>query len=213
MRPVGREKSSFKIEKKTLPLRGIIIAVAAVAAAGWIFSLVTGRTNASAAAVAPGVFLVEDSADDIDSFDIWTEQQEAEKAALEARVNVAASVVNGSASAQTGTETASKTQASSGSSSQSKTGTGSSAQTKSSTGNTIRTIDLSPAEREATEKARREKKDTGDATYIGNARSMKFHYPSCYSVTLMNWKNVVFFYGGREELIEKHYVPCKLCHP
>ena len=50
------------------------------------------------------------------------------------------------------------------------------------------------AEQEAREKTEREKKDTKNATYIGNSNSKKFHYPYCPSVTDMKQSNMVYFY-------------------
>lgn len=54
-----------------------------------------------------------------------------------------------------------------------------------------------------------------NVTYIGNSNknSMKFHYPSCPSVARMNEENKVFFYGSRDEVIEKRYTPCGNCNP
>ncbi len=50
-------------------------------------------------------------------------------------------------------------------------------------------------------------------TYIGNKNTKKFHYPHCSSVDDMKESNKVYFYGDRQELIDKGYVPCKRCHP
>lgn len=48
--------------------------------------------------------------------------------------------------------------------------------------------------------------------YIGNKKSMKFHYPYCCSVTQMKESNKVEFFS-REEAIERHYIPCGDCNP
>ena len=50
-------------------------------------------------------------------------------------------------------------------------------------------------------------------TYIGNRNSHRFHYPDCDSVSDMKDKNKVFFYGGREEVIDAGYSPCGRCNP
>jgi len=48
--------------------------------------------------------------------------------------------------------------------------------------------------------------------YVGNARTHKFHYASCYYVAKMNESNKVWF-ETREEAIEAGYIPCKVCRP
>ena len=52
-----------------------------------------------------------------------------------------------------------------------------------------------------------------EVTYMLNSNSKKFHRPSCSSVNDMKEKNKVYFYGTREEAIEKGYTPCKRCNP
>lgn len=49
-------------------------------------------------------------------------------------------------------------------------------------------------------------------TYIGNANSHKFHYPTCKSVGKMSEKNKVVF-SSRDDAINQGYVPCKSCNP
>ena len=51
-----------------------------------------------------------------------------------------------------------------------------------------------------------------DVMYIGNKKSLRFHLPTCRSVTQMNEKNKVFF-SSREEAIDAHYIPCGECNP
>ena len=51
-----------------------------------------------------------------------------------------------------------------------------------------------------------------DALYIGNKKSMRFHLPTCRSVTQMKDSNKVKFYS-REEAIERNYIPCGDCNP
>ena len=53
----------------------------------------------------------------------------------------------------------------------------------------------------------------GDADYVLNTNSHKFHYPNCESVTEMNPKNRRDFSGTREEVIAMGYTPCKRCQP
>lgn len=53
---------------------------------------------------------------------------------------------------------------------------------------------------------------TGDAPYIGNSNSYKFHYADCSSVEKMNAENKVEFFS-REEAISAGYEPCKRCEP
>jgi len=50
-------------------------------------------------------------------------------------------------------------------------------------------------------------------TYVGNANSHKFHKPGCSSVGDMAEHNKVFFYGDRQEVVDKGYQPCKRCNP
>ena len=52
-----------------------------------------------------------------------------------------------------------------------------------------------------------------DVTYILNVKSMKFHYPSCQSVSDIAEYNRFEFKGTREEAIEAGYQPCKQCNP
>ena len=49
--------------------------------------------------------------------------------------------------------------------------------------------------------------------YVLNTNSMKFHYPTCGSGKLMSEKNREYYFGDREELIQKGYSPCGNCHP
>ena len=51
-----------------------------------------------------------------------------------------------------------------------------------------------------------------DVLYIGNKKSLRFHYPTCRSVSQMNEKNKVEFHT-REEAIERGYRPCGDCNP
>ena len=57
-------------------------------------------------------------------------------------------------------------------------------------------------------------KTDSEITYILNSNSGKFHYPNCKSVKKMNESNKIYWYGSRDELIEKYNcVPCKNCNP
>lgn len=51
-----------------------------------------------------------------------------------------------------------------------------------------------------------------EAAYIGNKKSMRFHYPTCRAVNQMSEKNKVEF-ESREEAITLHYTPCGECNP
>ncbi len=58
---------------------------------------------------------------------------------------------------------------------------------------------------------------TGDisplsSSYIGNARTYKFHYSSCRYVGQMNDGNKVYF-DSRDEAVNAGYVACKVCRP
>ena len=46
-----------------------------------------------------------------------------------------------------------------------------------------------------------------EAAYIGNKKSMRFHYPECHSVTTMKESNKVEL-SSREEAIERGFIPC-----
>lgn len=46
--------------------------------------------------------------------------------------------------------------------------------------------------------------------YLGNPRSMKFHYASCR--TINHPENFIPF-QTRDEAIDSGYVPCKVCNP
>ncbi len=55
--------------------------------------------------------------------------------------------------------------------------------------------------------------DNTENDYVLNTYRMKFHLPSCQSVSEMNENNKEYFHGTREELIEKGYEPCNSCRP
>jgi DNA-entry nuclease len=50
-------------------------------------------------------------------------------------------------------------------------------------------------------------------TFVLNKNSLKFHKPGCSAVDKMKETNKEYFYGTREEAINKGYVPCKICNP
>lgn len=52
-----------------------------------------------------------------------------------------------------------------------------------------------------------------EADYVLNTSKMKFHKPTCSSVSSMSDKNKQQFHGTREELIEDGYTPCGTCKP
>ncbi len=53
----------------------------------------------------------------------------------------------------------------------------------------------------------------GAPVYILNTNTRRFHDPSCPSVTEMNESNREYFYGTREEALERGYRPCGRCKP
>lgn len=55
--------------------------------------------------------------------------------------------------------------------------------------------------------------DDENVTYVGNASTRKFHYPTCKSVASMKSKNKVPLYGSREDAIADGYQPCGSCKP
>ena len=53
----------------------------------------------------------------------------------------------------------------------------------------------------------------GQAEYVMNRNTKKFHLPSCASVSDISPENKAYFTGSREELIAAGYEPCKRCDP
>jgi energy-coupling factor transporter transmembrane protein EcfT len=49
--------------------------------------------------------------------------------------------------------------------------------------------------------------------YVLNTSSMKFHYPSCSGAAKIKESNKAYFTGTREEVIQKGYSSCGICHP
>ena len=49
--------------------------------------------------------------------------------------------------------------------------------------------------------------------YVLNTSSCKFHYPSCDSVEKIKPSNREAFTGTRQELIQRGFDPCGICHP
>lgn len=52
-----------------------------------------------------------------------------------------------------------------------------------------------------------------ETTYILNTNSMKFHKPSCSSVSDMSEENEETYSGDRDNLIKQGYEPCGRCNP
>ena len=50
------------------------------------------------------------------------------------------------------------------------------------------------------------------ASYVGNARTYKFHYAGCRYVRMMASYNKVYF-NDREDAIDEGFVPYKVCQP
>ncbi len=53
----------------------------------------------------------------------------------------------------------------------------------------------------------------GVPVYVLNTNTHRFHDPSCPSVTEMSESNREYFYGSREEALERGYRPCGRCKP
>lgn len=49
-------------------------------------------------------------------------------------------------------------------------------------------------------------------TYVGSAKSDKFHYTDCRAAQRIKQGNLVYFYS-REEALNAGYSPCGICHP
>lgn len=69
-----------------------------------------------------------------------------------------------------------------------------------------------PQPQETTEQEASEQK-SGEAAYVLNINTGKFHKPSCSSVEQMAEYNREYVDISREELIESGYEPCKRCNP
>lgn len=70
------------------------------------------------------------------------------------------------------------------------------------------TIDYATGESALAPVAAEEEKD-----YVLNTNTRKFHVPGCGSVETIKEKNKQYYTGGREEIIERGYSPCKCCNP
>ena len=55
--------------------------------------------------------------------------------------------------------------------------------------------------------------EAGDADYILNTSSRKFHLPDCPSVDTIKEKNREEYHGSRDDLIGMGYEPCGACSP
>ena len=54
---------------------------------------------------------------------------------------------------------------------------------------------------------------TDQQEYVMNTSSMKFHLPSCSSVSSIKDENKATYQGPREDLIAEGYEPCGRCNP
>ena len=50
------------------------------------------------------------------------------------------------------------------------------------------------------------------STYVGSAKSDKFHYPGCRYVRQIYDENKIYF-SSRDEALNAGYIPCKVCRP
>lgn len=57
------------------------------------------------------------------------------------------------------------------------------------------------------------KSNTDETHYILNTNTKKFHYEGCHGASQIKNKNRQDFTGSREELLNKGYSPCGMCHP
>ena len=53
----------------------------------------------------------------------------------------------------------------------------------------------------------------GEAHYVLNTSSMKFHLPDCSGVSTMNPDNRRDYTGSRQALLDQGYSPCGSCNP
>lgn len=53
---------------------------------------------------------------------------------------------------------------------------------------------------------------SAEAAYVGNVKSLKFHYEDCRWAKKMKEENKVYF-ETREEALEQGYVSCGSCNP
>ena len=58
-----------------------------------------------------------------------------------------------------------------------------------------------------------ENNNSTETRYILNTNTMKFHYPTCYSISMMSDNNKQESTKSRDELIAAGYSPCGHCHP
>jgi len=49
--------------------------------------------------------------------------------------------------------------------------------------------------------------------YVLNSNTKRFHLPTCTSVYDIKSKNIKYYEGNRENLINMGYIPCKACNP
>lgn len=74
-------------------------------------------------------------------------------------------------------------------------------------------IDIDYATGESSLKAGVETAEEGEAAYIVNTNSGKFHRPDCRGASDMNAENRWEYGGDRESLTEMGYEPCGMCSP
>ena len=74
-------------------------------------------------------------------------------------------------------------------------------------------IGIDYATGESWQEAEEETEEAGEEEFVINTNTGKFHIPSCSSVEKMKAKNKKEVTCTRDELIEKGYSPCGMCHP
>ncbi len=70
-----------------------------------------------------------------------------------------------------------------------------------------------PDEEDVQNRNSNSKSNTDETHYILNTNTKKFHYEGCHGASQIKNKNRQDFTGSREELIDKGYSPCGMCHP
>lgn len=74
-------------------------------------------------------------------------------------------------------------------------------------------IDYATGDSWISEKNSSETTSSVNTEYILNTNSMKFHKPSCSSVSQTSDANKQVYTGSRDDLIAQGYEPCKKCNP
>lgn len=52
-----------------------------------------------------------------------------------------------------------------------------------------------------------------EKNYILNNNTLKFHKPTCYTVSDIDNENIEYYTGSAEDLVSRGYIACKKCNP